>query len=266
MKILRKIRRLVVASMLVVWPMTAVYAAEPEAGRNPAMDSQAMVVLKQATTFLTRQPRLFFRAEVTQDVVQASGLKLQFNSTVEATVRRPDRLAGTRTLDNGTVRKFWYDGKLATLFDAAENVYAQTTVPENIDAMLDYLETVVEAPQPLADLLYSDLTPLLELPTEALYVGKSYISGAACDHLAFRGKNLDWQVWVRQGDEPLIQKFIITYKSQPGAPQYTAVMTDWRFPQQVADAAFQFQLPQGAQKIKMVVSPKAQSMKGGLTK
>ena len=46
MKILRKLRRLVVAFMLVDWPMTAVYAAELEAGQNPTVDSQTMVVLK----------------------------------------------------------------------------------------------------------------------------------------------------------------------------------------------------------------------------
>jgi len=113
------------------------------------------------------------------------------------------------------------------MYDEKEKVYGKIPVPDTIDEMLDYLEEVIENPRPLADLLYSDLSPLAKLPVSGAYAGESYVGETACDHLAFRCKSVDWQLWVDRGKKPLIRKIVITYKELPGAPQFAALLDQW---------------------------------------
>jgi hypothetical protein len=42
---------------------------------------------------------------------------------------------------------------------------------------------------------------------------------------------------------------VITYKSQPSQPQFTAVFSDWDFAPRIAEEVFTPQLPPGTQKI-----------------
>ena len=190
--------------------------------RSVDVDEEALKILQKATDYLTSLERFRLKAATVMDVVQGSGQKLQFGSTVEVTVKRPNRLFGLRTFDNGSIRRFWYNGATATMYEEKGNVYGRIPVPDTIVEMLDYLEEVIKNQRPLADLLYSDLSHLSDLPVSGAYVGESYLEGMACDHLAFRGESVDWQVWVDRGEKPLIRKVVITYKELPGGPQFIA--------------------------------------------
>jgi hypothetical protein len=44
-------------------------------------------------------------------------------------------------------------------------------------------------------------------------------------------------------------KLVITYKAQPGQPQFSAVFTDWNFSPRIAESIFIPQLPSAAEKI-----------------
>ena len=77
------------------------------------------------------------------------------------------------------------------------------------------LEGLFKDPMPLADLFYSDLTPLAERAFEADVVGDSLVNGRPCRQLAFRGETVDWQIWVEQGATPFIRKLAISYREVP---------------------------------------------------
>lgn len=221
--------------------------------RSADVDEEALKILRKATDYLTSLNRFRLKAATVMDVVQESGQKLQFGSTVEVTVKRPNRLFGLRTFDNGKIHRFWYNGATATIYNEKENVYGKISVPDTIDGMLDYLEEVIKDPRPLADLLYSDLSPLSDLPVSGAYVGESYLEGMACDHLAFRGESVDWQVWVDRGEKPFIQKVVITYKELPGGPQFIAHLEKWNIQPEITNSLFQFTPPESARQIGVVV-------------
>jgi hypothetical protein len=42
---------------------------------------------------------------------------------------------------------------------------------------------------------------------------------------------------------------VITYKTQPAQPQFTAVFTDWNFAPRIAEPVFTAEVPPGAEKI-----------------
>jgi hypothetical protein len=77
----------------------------------------------------------------------------------------------------------------------------------------------------------------------------STVHGVKCHHLAFRGEEADWQIWIEAGDTPLPRKFVITSKWITAAPQFTTVMTKWDAASQLADDLFKFVPPKEAEKI-----------------
>ena len=227
------------------------------------VDEEALTILKKATDYLTGLKHFTFKAVEAKDVIQESGQKLNFASTLEVAIRRPNQLFGSWIRDDGTVRQYWYNGKTLTIYEDAENVFGQVQVPDTIDEMFDYMETVMESSQPLADLLDNDLSHLAALPLSGIYVGVCYLDGIACDHLAFRGKTVDWQLWVDRGEKPLIQKMVITYKDLQGEPQYGARMLTWNSQPTISDDLFQFSPPEGARQIQVVVPERGNPGEGG---
>ncbi len=71
--------------------------------------------------------------------------------------------------------------------------------------------------------------------------------GVPSDHLAARGADVDFQIWIAQGEQPLIQRVVLTYKLEEGAPQFWAEFSDWNFNPAVPASKFEFQPPADAQ-------------------
>jgi hypothetical protein len=66
---------------------------------------------------------------------------------------------------------------------------------------------------------------------------------------AFVEKDIDWQIWIDTGPQLTPCKLVITYKTQPAQPQFSAVFTDWNFAPRIAASVFAPELPAGTQKI-----------------
>ena len=45
---------------------------------------------------------------------------------------------------------------------------------------------------------------------------------------------IDWQIWIDDGMQTIPCKLVITYKTQPSQPQFTALFTDWDFAPRIA--------------------------------
>jgi len=231
--------------------------------QGSAIDPEALAILKKATDYLTGLAQFRLKGYKEEDAVQESGQKFQFSASFDVCLKRPNRLFVTRMEDDGIIRRLWYDGKTASMYDEGEKVYGQLQVPDTIDSMLDYLETVVESPLPLADLLYNDLSHLAERARSGMYLGISFVQNSACDHLAFRGESVDWQLWVDRGEKPLMRKIVITYKESAGEPQLSARLEEWNVAPQLPDSLFQFITPEGARRIPIVGSKRRDSNEGG---
>lgn len=245
---------------------TADEMVEPDDGATVVeeiIDPQAVDIARGAVQFLASQERFHLRSRTTHEVEQESGQFLWFSETREVTVRRPNKLFAVGTRDDGRVRRAWYDGETFTLYDQGENAYGQISIAEDLDAMLDYLETVLEMPIPMADLLYNDLTHLNIEILSATYVGVSRVEDVECDHLAFRNEAVDWQMWIERGDSPWVRKFAINYRELPGAPQFAAVLDEWDAAPAAPDELFEFTPPEGAVQIEVSVPAPIETEEGG---
>ena len=78
-------------------------------------------------------------------------------------------------------------------------------------------------------------------------MGSGVIDGKECDHLAFRAKDTDWQIWIAQGATPYPCRYVITSKGVDQSPQFTLTVTDWK--PGGAGGKFTFTPPAGATKV-----------------
>jgi hypothetical protein len=234
-------------------PPPAAAEVDPAGDDDELRDPEALAELKRATDFLTALPRFHIRSTIYYDVVQEDERLLQFEKHGDLYLQRPDRIFADVSLDDGRHRQFWYDGKTLSFAELSRKLHTQVKAPPTIDGMLDMLEGLFKDPMPLADLLYSDLSPLQQFAEEADVVGDSLVSGRPCRQLSFRGQTVDWQVWVEQGTTPYIRKVVISYREQPGTPQVTALLEQWETPERFSDGLFTFSAPAGSQWINVLV-------------
>jgi hypothetical protein len=99
-------------------------------------------------------------------------------------------------------------------------------------------------------------------------VGATPIEGVRCRHLAFVERDIDWQIWIEEGTQWVPRKIVITYKTIPGAPQFSAVLSDWDFATRPPDALFTPQLPAEAARISFLAAaaPAKKETGGGTTR
>ena len=125
--------------------------------------------------------------------------------------------------------------------------YSSVEVPDNIDEALDYVAENYGIAPPLISLAKTNPLEILnEMATSGFYVGLNHVRGIPCHHLAYTTEEVDVQLWIDNGLTPLIQKIVITYKLEPGKPQFVAYFTDWNFSPHLPDSVFTFFKPKNA--------------------
>jgi len=214
-----------------------------------ADQADAKRLLKAMSDYLGAQKAMSFDYDVNLELVSKQQQKIGLASSGTLTLNRPDKLHLTRTGGFSNVEMV-FDGKTLTLLGKNSNLYTQLEAPGTIDQLEDVLRDKYHRPVPGADLLISD--PYKELMPEVNDVkdlGSGVIHGVECDHLAFRTKEVDWQIWIAQGARPYPCRYVITSKKVTGWPQYTLDTWGWKTGAEVAPDSFKLDIPAGAKKL-----------------
>jgi hypothetical protein len=217
------------------------------AGRADEADAKRL--LKAMSDYLAAQKAISFDYDVNLELVSTQQQKIGLASSGTLTLNRSDKLHLTRTGGFANVEMV-FDGKTLTLLGKNTNLYTQVEAPGTIDQLVDVLRDKYHRPIPAADLLMSD--PYKELMPEVNDVkdlGAGVIHGNECDHLAFRTKEVDWQIWIAQGARPYPCRYVITSKKVTGWPQYTLDIWAWKTGTEVASDSFRLEIPAGAKKL-----------------
>jgi hypothetical protein len=237
---------IIISCQLMVSPVWS--AAAPKKAKAPDLEPKAGEVLKQMCDYLKNLQQFSVQAAISEDVLLTSGQRIQYARSVEASVRRPDRLRVESVGDRDN-RLLVYDGKTITLLDRTKNFYTTIAAPPEIDAALGHATQAFNLRAPLADLIYTKAYENLTAGVvSGFYVGLSKVQGVPCHHLAFRQKDIDWQIWLEEGPTPVPRKFLITDKKAQGL-QFTAVFTKWNTSPQFGEGLFTFVAPEKAEKI-----------------
>lgn len=244
----RTVRRAITA--YVVAAMLALIAGVAQAfAQQAAVEREADQVLRSMSDYLKGLPRYRVELESDVEVLALTGEKLQFSSSGHAVVERPGRIRAQR---QGGVAdaEFVYDGETLTIHERRSKVFAQYAVKGMLDDAIDRARDEIGVQLPGADLLYADVYPGLNLDVvSGRYIGVVKLQGVDCHHLAYRGKDIDWQIWIEAGDKPLPRKYVITSKWLAGAPQFAVRLSSWTVPASIEPDLFTFKPPPGTTKV-----------------
>ena len=205
--------------------------------------------LKKMSEYLASQQVISFEYDSSLEVVTKDDQRLGFASSGTLTLSRPDRVRATR--QGGFVNvEMMFDGKTLTLLGKNANIYTQVEEPGTVDRLIDELRHKYGRPLPAADLLLSNsYEELMSEVKDVKDLGSGVIGGVECNSFAFRTEEVDWQIWIAQGDQPYPCRYVITSKGVKMSPQYVIQVRNWQAGGSVSDADFTFSNSTDASKV-----------------
>ena len=213
-----------------------------------ADEADAKRLLKAMSDYLASQQAISFDYDAILEVVTKDKQILALASSGNITLNRPDKILATRSSGFADV-EMSFDGKTLTLLGKNLNIYAQEEVPGTVDNLIDAL-LKRNRPLPAADLLSADpYEGLMHDVTDIKDLGSGVIGGVECDYLAFRAREVDWQIWIAQGERPYPCRYVISSTPIDGQPEYSIQIRKWKTGDEVAATDFSFKNPFDAKKV-----------------
>ncbi len=230
-----------VLTLLLLFPLGSTAIGQSESERD------ADAILKAMGDFLAGAAEFSVQAQITYDEFADWGQEVQYGGHATIALRRPNKLHIEYHGDHRQSQVV-FDGESLVFLDVLTNLYARMEVPGAIDGAVDELFERYGYSVPVADFLYAD--PYGVLSENTLFgvaLGKHRLAdGKDAQHLAFSGAVLDWQIWIEDGPTPFPRQLVITYKEEPGAPQYRVRLSNWSLKLAVPGDHFRFVPPAGS--------------------
>ena len=100
-----------------------------------AQDDAARKILKAMSDYVTSQKTILLTFDTDVEVVTPELQKIQFTSSGEVLLSRPDNLRATRTGGYADVQ-FVFDGRTFTVHDREHNAFAQSAAAGSVDQLV----------------------------------------------------------------------------------------------------------------------------------
>jgi len=210
------------------------------------VDPKADALLKKMSDFVGGLKSFSTDVSAIEEKILADNFKLAFSRQGTIKVQRPNQFALSRhglVLDLGVV----YNGKELVIHGKNIDAYLTIPVEGDIDAGLDAGAEATGGALPARDLLSGDsYTPLMEPVEKMVYIGKVPMGDVVCHQIAARTAEVDWQIWIQDGDTPLPCRYSITSKWLAAAPEYSVNFSNWQLNPKLPASDFDFSAPKGA--------------------
>ena len=240
--------------------MAAIVVSDTASARCGGIAGGAEALLKAMTEYVTAQKAISFDYDVSLEVITGDDQKLTLAASGNVELARPDKVRARRSGGFADIETV-FDGKTLTILGKNMNVYTQVAIPGSIDHLVDELREKYNRPLPAADLLISNsYDELMEDVVDVKDLGSGVIGGTECDHLAFRKRDVDWQIWIAQGARPYPCRYEIATKVVAGSPAYSIQIRDWKTGSNVASGGFSFTPPPGARQVNVADLAKLKDM------
>lgn len=239
-------------------------AASPTAAPLSAAQEQtpdARAILQKMAHTLADAPGFSVTIHSAYDAIQADGQRIEFAEKREVQLQRPSYLRINTTRSDGELGEVLFDGKTVTVFKPQANVFARAEKPGTVDNAVLYLVKDLQIKVPLARMLLTTLPEEMETKIVSLaYVETNALSAVPTDHLAARLEDVDVQLWISQGERALPQRVVITYKNEPGQPQFRADLSNWQIATTVKPEVFSWTPPQGAEQVPLLAPVQGEAL------
>ena len=217
-------------------------------------DRQAMDILQNMARTLAKAKQFSVTLSSSYDAPQENGQMVEFGALREIQVKRPDKLRVDVQKSDGDQRIMVFDGRQIIVHNVAENVYAKAEKAGTVDDAVKYLVGVLQTPLPLARMFLTNIPAELDQLVEEIdYVEQNMLTDVVTDHLAVRTRDVDFQIWISQGEKPLPRRIVITYKNFRGDPQFRADFSNWNLAAKGVKGPFTYSPPKNAEEVPMLV-------------
>ncbi len=245
---------LTVAAALLLWSGTAPAQVEAPATTGEELGRQEMEILMNMARFLGQAQRFSVSVRSGYEAIQEDGERIEFGEKRRYLLQRPDRMRVDVERSDGEQGMVLFDGKEITAFKAGDNVYATVEKPGTVDGALVYLVRDLQLTVPLARMFHTKLPQQFEQLIQSVeYVETDALFDVPVDHLAVRTAEVDCQIWLAQGEQPLPRRVVITYRDVPGQPQFWADFSNWNMAPEAPADRFVFTPPAGGEKVPFII-------------
>ena len=247
---MKRMKSLLAAAAGVILLIPVFLTASAEAEQPRLMENVTPVpaaLLVNSYRYMGKLKGYSVDAVTTSDDNYMDKMVVTYTHWVHIDLKRPDRLHIVTSGDL-KAKEYYIDRNNFTIYDALANYYGRLEVPRGIDKALDFLFDKYDVKSPLANILYTDLDKRIPPTDKGFYFGKSEVDDIICHHIGFVTETQEYQVWIEEGDHPLIRKFIIVDKTDPYLPRSGTVLR-WKIEPQMNEGLFTFKVPEGAVKI-----------------
>lgn len=229
-------------------PPTATPAPGASTPAAPVRDPEAIAALERMGAYLRTLTTFAVGGDISTEEVLETGQTLQYEGSIDLIAQRPGHLRAN--LDSARKRRqYFYDGRTLTVWAPRQGYYATVAAPPTIKEMIDQASERLGLVVPLADMFELGIDPVLtNRITSGFLVGTETVDDQKCLHYAFRQPNVDWEIWIREGDQPLPCMYRITDLRDPARPDYEAVL-EWDLQPTITPETFTFVPPEGAERI-----------------
>src|SRR6476620_9489835 len=226
-------------------------ATKDRVANEGVIEDVAVDALRNMSNYLMQAKTLGISTEGSLDVVTDDGQRIQLDGTTTYKIRRPGFVIDY--VSDMKSRRFIYDGKSFTVYSPKLGYYASVPAPGTNKEVLDIIYNKFGISLPLEDLFrWGDGSndDRLKALKSAYKVGTATIDGAETDHYAFREEDVDWEVWIQQGDQPLPRKLVIVDRTDPSRPTFVSRLR-WQVNPAFTDADFTFVPDANAKRIQI---------------
>ncbi len=245
----------ILASLLTAAFCLSAHAQTAESPETPEIEPEALSVLQAMSDFLAASNEFYYEIDTTYDVVQPSGTKVEFGVARKNLVSRPNRLRTEAIRRSGVEGTIVFDGEHIWAYSEDANVYAQTEQVGDLVESINFAVSELRIKAPLSEISSPDLFASITRDLESAYhLGENVVKGVTCDHLLLSNDYADFQMWVKKGDDPLLQRIVIDYREERGQPQFRAQFSNWNMAPKNTAGKFTFVPPKDAERIRFYVA------------
>jgi len=219
------------------------------AEKTAPVDPTALALLKRMCTTLENAKSFTFRSSSILEVPSVTGQFITVISEGKTAVERPNKIHAMY-LGDAHAFDFFYDGGSVTAVAPQAKVFSKEKAPATIDEMLGGLRRETGIHFHVAPLLFSDsYAHLTRNLRSAVLVGPTFVDGIPCDHLAFRTKGVNWEIWISSGRVALPYRLAATFTDKPNFPRKFIGFSSWNLHARMNSSLFAFHPPTGFQEI-----------------
>lgn len=231
-----------------------------------APDARVEDLLRKMTTFYTYLESYSTRARSTTTVV-GEGLRAEMTADYDIALQRPHRAALVfRKGFNGLSSVS--DGRTVVTYVAFLKQYVETPASGALEDVLRVeVAGALGAATPgalLGDLAGQEsFQNVTEGITASRWVGSESVDGAPCQRVSFTRADGEWDLWIQEGDKPLLRRALLRLASEGGEVPMLGPLSslgesrvtmqsdysDWQLNPALAADRFAFTPPPGSQRM-----------------